>query len=40
MQDREFVLRPLCEIAGHVIHPSLLLSIEELLQRLKSTENM
>ena len=40
MQDREFVLRPLCEIAGDVIHPSLLLSIEELLQRLKSTENM
>jgi dihydroneopterin aldolase / 2-amino-4-hydroxy-6-hydroxymethyldihydropteridine diphosphokinase len=40
MQDREFVLRPLCEIAGNVIHPSLLLSIEELLQRLKSTENM
>ena len=40
MQDREFVLRPLCEIAGDVPHPSLLLSIEELLQRLKSTENM
>jgi len=40
MQDREFVLRPLCEIAGDVIHPSLLLSIGELLQRLKSTENM
>ena len=40
MQDREFVLRPLCEIAGDVIHPSLLLSIEELLQRLKSTEKM
>jgi 2-amino-4-hydroxy-6-hydroxymethyldihydropteridine diphosphokinase len=40
MQDREFVLRPLCEIAGDVIHPSLLLSIEELLQSLKSTENM
>lgn len=40
MQDREFVLRPLCEIAGDVIHPSLLLSMEELLQRLKSTENM
>ena len=40
MQDREFVLRPLCEIAGDVIHPLLLLSIEELLQRLKSTENM
>ena len=40
MQDREFVLRPLCEIAGDVIHPSLRLSIEELLQRLKSTENM
>jgi dihydroneopterin aldolase / 2-amino-4-hydroxy-6-hydroxymethyldihydropteridine diphosphokinase len=40
MQDREFVLRPLCEIAGEAIHPSLLLSIEELLQRLKSTENM
>jgi len=40
MQDREFVLRPLCEIAGDAIHPSLLLSIEELLQRLKSTENM
>jgi 2-amino-4-hydroxy-6-hydroxymethyldihydropteridine diphosphokinase len=40
MQDREFVLRPLCEIAGDVTHPSLLLSIEELLQRLKSTENM
>ena len=40
MQDREFVLRPLCEIAGDVRHPLLLLSIEELLQRLKSTENM
>ena len=40
MQDREFVLRPLCEIAGDVIHPSLRLSIEELLQRLKSTEKM
>jgi 2-amino-4-hydroxy-6-hydroxymethyldihydropteridine diphosphokinase len=40
MQDREFVLRPLYEIAGDAIHPSLLLSIEELLQRLKSTENM
>ncbi len=40
MQDREFVLRPLREIAGDVIHPLLLLSIEELLQRLKSTENM
>ena len=40
MQDREFVLRPLCEIAGDVTHPLLLLSIEELLQRLKSTEKM
>jgi 2-amino-4-hydroxy-6-hydroxymethyldihydropteridine diphosphokinase len=40
MQDREFVLRPLCEIAGDVPHPLLLLSIEELLQRLKSTEKM
>ncbi len=40
MQDREFVLRPLCEIAGDVTHPLLLLSIEELLRRLKSTENM
>jgi len=40
MQDREFVLRPLCEIAGYVIHPILLSSIEELLQRLKSTENI
>jgi 2-amino-4-hydroxy-6-hydroxymethyldihydropteridine diphosphokinase len=40
MQDREFVLRPLCEIAGDVRHPLLLLSIEELLQRLKSTEKM
>lgn len=40
MQDREFVLRPLSEIAGYVTHPLLLLSIEELLQRLKSTENM
>jgi 2-amino-4-hydroxy-6-hydroxymethyldihydropteridine diphosphokinase len=40
MQDREFVLRPLSEIAGDITHPVLLLSIEELLQRLKSTENM
>jgi 2-amino-4-hydroxy-6-hydroxymethyldihydropteridine diphosphokinase len=40
MQDREFVLRPLREIAGDVTHPLLLLSIEELLQKLKSTENM
>ena len=40
MQDREFVLRPLREIAGDVTHPLLLLSIEELLQRLKSTEKM
>ena len=40
MQDREFVLRPLSEIAGYVTHPLLLLSIEELLQRLKSTEKM
>ena len=40
MQDREFVLRPLREIAGDVTHPLLLLSIEELLQRLKSTENI
>ena len=40
MQDREFVLRPLCEIAGDMTHPLLLLSIEELLQKLKLTENM
>jgi dihydroneopterin aldolase / 2-amino-4-hydroxy-6-hydroxymethyldihydropteridine diphosphokinase len=37
MQDREFVLRPLCEIAGDVTHPILLLSIEKLLQKLIST---
>jgi 2-amino-4-hydroxy-6-hydroxymethyldihydropteridine diphosphokinase len=37
MQDREFVMRPLCEIAGDVTHPLLLLSMGELLQRLKST---
>lgn len=40
MQDREFVLRPLCEIAGDVTHPLLLLSMGELLQRLKLTENL
>ncbi len=40
MQDREFVLRPLCEIAGNVTHPLLLLSMGELLQRLKLTENL
>ena len=40
MHKRDFVLTPLCEIAGDVQHPVLRLSIEELLQRLKSTENM
>jgi 2-amino-4-hydroxy-6-hydroxymethyldihydropteridine diphosphokinase len=36
MHERNFVLAPLCEIAGDVRHPELQLSIEKLLQRLKS----
>jgi 2-amino-4-hydroxy-6-hydroxymethyldihydropteridine diphosphokinase len=36
MQDRDFVLRPLAEIAPHKIHPVLKKSIKELLDELVS----
>jgi len=32
MQDRLFVLKPLCDIMPKFVHPALLLSIEEILQ--------
>lgn len=34
MCERDFVLRPLCEIAPYKLHPVLQLTIEELLHRL------
>ena len=37
LHQRDFVLKPLCEIAEHIRHPVLQLSIGELVQRLKLT---
>lgn len=34
MQERDFVLRPLCEIAPDIYHPLLKLSIYELMQKI------
>ena len=34
MQERDFVLRPLCEIAPDIYHPSLKLSMYELMQKI------
>jgi len=36
MHKREFVLRPLCEIAPDIKHPVLKLSMNELLQEVKN----
>lgn len=38
MQERDFVLRPLCEIAPDKKHPVLRSSMDELLQQLYKTE--
>jgi len=39
LQGRDFVLRPLCEIAPEFIHPILKISIKELLSRLERQES-
>jgi len=39
LHKREFVLRPLCEIAAYVQHPVLKLSMKELLQSLDSKDS-
>jgi dihydroneopterin aldolase/2-amino-4-hydroxy-6-hydroxymethyldihydropteridine diphosphokinase len=38
MHKREFVLRPLAEIAGHVVHPVFGLTIAQLLERLEGMQ--
>ncbi len=34
MHEREFALKPLCEIAPHIIHPELKVSLKELLKQI------
>ena len=36
---RRFVLEPLCELAGEIIHPTLGLSVERLTQRVRHSGN-
>ncbi|GAG19529.1 unnamed protein product, partial [marine sediment metagenome] len=38
LHEREFVLRPLAEIAPHVVHPVLGKTIEQLFNELQSQE--
>jgi 2-amino-4-hydroxy-6-hydroxymethyldihydropteridine diphosphokinase len=40
MHERDFVLRPLCEIALHLKHPILNLSIEQLMQKISKGQDV